>query len=134
MKPKLLITFPFEPVSALRMTQGQLKLLKVRDAQLPKPKIDLKNRIKRCLDNKTNLKLFANSAKFKMPDSDFEMIFWLETKEKERWSHPHTLKPDIDNLTKQVFDALCKDDSHIWNMTVSKLWCPPGKGRIEIWK
>ncbi len=34
----------------------------------------------------------------------------------------HTVKPDWDNLAKALQDALCKDDSHIYRVTVTKVW------------
>lgn len=41
---------------------------------------------------------------------------------------PHTLKPDIDNLTKALFDALYDDDAHIWHIAgLKKIWGYEGK-------
>ena len=34
----------------------------------------------------------------------------------------HTVKPDWDNLAKALQDALCKEDSHIYRVTVTKVW------------
>ena len=34
----------------------------------------------------------------------------------------HQQKPDIDNLTKSLLDALFDDDSHIWDVRASKIW------------
>jgi Holliday junction resolvase RusA-like endonuclease len=45
---------------------------------------------------------------------------------------PHTVKPDIDNLTKGLLDAVLKEDSHIWSVRTEKRWSlTPG---IEIVK
>ena len=49
----------------------------------------------------------------------------------------HSQKPDIDNLTKAVFDALneiCfQDDSQIWELRVYKRWTEgPGKTIVTI--
>lgn len=35
---------------------------------------------------------------------------------------PHRVKPDIDNLTKAVFDTLCENDSHIYKSVTEKIW------------
>ena len=74
------------------------------------------------------------------PDSGGRFEFWIEDNRLEksrakdpRSGKPHTQKPDIDNLLKSLFDALNKDDSHIWNLAgVEKRWTDPGKGRIII--
>lgn len=63
-----------------------------------------------------------------------EMIFYLpmpaswSKKKRQKMSHaPHQQKPDLDNLVKAVFDALCADDSHIWRLRgVSKRWAHEG--------
>lgn len=38
----------------------------------------------------------------------------------------HQQKPDIDNLTKALFDALFDDDSHIYQCSVEKYWGSSG--------
>lgn len=45
-------------------------------------------------------------------------------------NQPHRAKPDIDNLEKAFLDALCEDDSYIWDLRKTKLWSE--KGRIEV--
>ena len=40
---------------------------------------------------------------------------------------PHQIKPDIDNLTKAVLDALLKDDSFVWKINAEKRWGHKGK-------
>lgn len=52
-------------------------------------------------------------------------------KKKKLWNgKAHQSKPDIDNLLKALFDAVFKDDSHIWDFRVTKVW--GYKGEIEI--
>ena len=43
---------------------------------------------------------------------------------------PHQQRPDIDNLVKAVLDALCEDDSFVWNIEACKLWSD--KAGIDI--
>ncbi|MFS9771223.1 RusA family crossover junction endodeoxyribonuclease [Enterobacter chuandaensis] len=43
---------------------------------------------------------------------------------------PHKRKPDIDNLTKSLRDALFDDDSHVWDVRASKMW--EEQGAINI--
>lgn len=35
---------------------------------------------------------------------------------------PHQSRPDIDNLEKAFLDALCTDDSYVWDVHATKLW------------
>lgn len=130
---KLAIIFPFAPVPALRMTQGQVRLLKAHDHKLTKAQQNVKYRVKRCIDNKTQLAWYAKGHKFTMPENGSKIVFWIETKVKSRWGTGHKQVPDVDNLAKQVMDALCSSDSHIYDVAISKFWCEPGKGRVEIW-
>ena len=44
---------------------------------------------------------------------------------------PHQQKPDVDNLTKSLLDALFEDDAHIWDVRVSKSWGETGRIIIE---
>lgn len=47
---------------------------------------------------------------------------WSRKKRIEMNGEPHKQKPDIDNLTKALFDAVFTDDSHIWNVHAEKVW------------
>lgn len=51
-----------------------------------------------------------------MPDS------WPAKKKAAYSGKPHVQTPDLDNLAKAVFDALLKQDSHIWSFQAEKLW------------
>lgn len=67
----------------------------------------------------------------------FEVVFHLpmskswSAKERARLNgKPHQNKPDIDNLLKALMDALCKEDQHVYDVHVKKLWAETGY--IEI--
>lgn len=47
---------------------------------------------------------------------------WSKSKRQEMDGQPHQQKPDIDNLVKAFLDALCEDDSYVWNVDASKYW------------
>lgn len=47
---------------------------------------------------------------------------WSKKKRAEMDGQPHQQKPDIDNLTKALLDALFEDDAHIWDVRTSKRW------------
>lgn len=56
---------------------------------------------------------------------------WSDKKKTEMIGKPHQQKPDIDNYLKALFDAIYKNDSHIWYIgSVKKIWSD--SGRIEI--
>jgi len=51
---------------------------------------------------------------------------------------PKTTKPDIDNLTKAILDALngiaWKDDAQVTQINVHKIWSAKDQIEIEIWE
>lgn len=59
-----------------------------------------------------------------MPDS------WSNKKKEKMNGMPHETKPDTDNITKGVKDALKKDDSDVWWEKAEKRWA--FKGSIII--
>ncbi|MGC3945382.1 MAG: RusA family crossover junction endodeoxyribonuclease [Chryseolinea sp.] len=129
----LAITIPIEPVPSMRPTARAMKLLFVNDLKLTPTQLQLKRRIRRFQDYKQAVAIYARSKRFHLPQCDWHMIFYIETKDKERWGKPHLMKPDRDNLEKCVQDALVKSDSGIWDGRTTKYWCEPKKGRTEIW-
>jgi len=56
---------------------------------------------------------------------------WSEKKKTSMLAMPHQQKPDWDNLAKALCDAVHADDSHLWQMTVTKLWGVSGMIIIE---
>lgn len=55
---------------------------------------------------------------------------WPKWKREAMTGKPHMQKPDIDNLTKAVLDALLEDDACVWRTDASKVWGDAGS--IEI--
>ena len=51
---------------------------------------------------------------------------WSKKKCARMAGKPHQQKPDIDNLTKALLDALFDDDAHIWDVRASKVWGETG--------
>ena len=51
---------------------------------------------------------------------------------------PKTTKPDIDNLTKAILDALngivWKDDAQVTQINVQKIWSSKDQIEVEIWE
>jgi Holliday junction resolvase RusA-like endonuclease len=53
---------------------------------------------------------------------------WSKKKKAEMNNQPHKDRPDIDNLTKSIFDALLEEDSEVWRVTgLRKYWGYEGK-------
>jgi Holliday junction resolvase RusA-like endonuclease len=69
-----------------------------------------------------------------LPEKGYHVIFvlkmpksWSEAKKnKIRHTGCHKI-PDKDNLEKALLDSLFKNDSHIWDGRVSKVWGDSGK-------
>lgn len=67
-----------------------------------------------------------------IPEDGCHVVFHLPLPKRPKFNvgDPHKQKPDVDNLLKALLDSLYKNDSHIWNIQVSKVWSKSGK--IEI--
>ncbi|EKP8507631.1 RusA family crossover junction endodeoxyribonuclease [Escherichia coli] len=64
-----------------------------------------------------------------LPESGAHVVFvlpmpasWSQKKRASMSGAAHQQKPDIDNLTKSLLDALFDDDAHIWDIRSSKIW------------
>jgi hypothetical protein len=65
-----------------------------------------------------------------LPEPPYTVVFYLpfppgysEKKRAALRGQPHTLKPDLDNLLKALWDALDKQDQQQWSISVEKRWC-----------
>lgn len=57
---------------------------------------------------------------------------WSQKKKKEYFGKPHQAKPDIDNYLKAFLDALCIDDSYVYDVRAMKFWAILGSIEIVI--
>lgn len=113
------ITIPITPVPKPRMTQSDK--WKKRPAVL------------RYRDYKDHLNLLVKGSL----EATFDVVFyvpmptsWSETKKRDMEGKPHQQKPDIDNYLKAFMDALCEDDSYVYDVRARKYWAR--EGRIEL--
>ena len=81
--------------------------------------------------------LRARLGGWNVPASSWHLRFympmpksWSKKKKAAMNEQPHQQKPDKDNLEKAFLDALCEDDSYVWDVRVSKYWSD--RPRIEI--
>lgn len=74
---------------------------------------------------------------------EIDIQCWFPRPKSKQWkrktntAYRHTTKPDIDNVTKAVLDALNKlawhDDAQVCGITVRKFVCGECSPRVEIW-
>ena len=86
-------------------------------------------------------RMFCDEARLhgiQVPESGAHITFvlpmpqsWSMKKRAAMDGQPHQQKPDLDNLTKSLLDALFEDDSHIWDARTSKIWGETGMIIIE---
>jgi len=57
---------------------------------------------------------------------------WSKKKKSEMLMKPHDQKPDVDNLSKALNDAVLDDDSKIWSQWCEKYWSIDGCIKIEV--
>lgn len=82
-------------------------------------------------------KKHARLLKIVIPESGAHITFhmpmpksWSKVKKTMNEGKAHQSRIDVDNLLKALLDAVFKDDAHIWDVRVTKLWAY--KGAIEI--
>lgn len=52
---------------------------------------------------------------------------WSEKKKVLYDGKPHQVKPDADNYLKAFMDALCEDDSYVYDVHAIKEWARKGE-------
>lgn len=113
-------TFTIIPVSKPRMTRSD------------------RWRGRKCVVNyftfKDELIVQAQLMGFELPAKGAKIVFeipmsdsWSVAKKAAHLGKPHQNKPDVDNLCKAFFDALCPSDQHIWQITLEKRWAKEGR-------
>lgn len=56
---------------------------------------------------------------------------WSQKKRTLMVGTPHQARPDVDNFLKAFMDALCSDDSYIYDVHALKFWAETGAIEIE---
>lgn len=56
---------------------------------------------------------------------------WSDKRKQEMFGKPNQQRPDIDNYIKALLDALCEDDSYIYDIRAIKKWSILGS--IELY-
>ena len=104
-----------------------------------KPRMTQSDRWKKrpCVMKYWAFKDLVRLAGIKLQDGGSHIIFyipmpksWSEKKKAQMDGKPHTLKIDVDNLLKALFDAISREDKIYWDIRITKRWSYDGK--IEI--
>ena len=136
--PKITI-FDITPQTHVRATQGDRVFFRIpRDKLLPSGLKRLK-RLEKYNNYKISILALAKQKKFVLPEQGCHIIFyipvsksWKNYKKKAMHMQLHQLKPDIDNLTKGLFDGLMLEDKHIADIRITKKWVNKEQGWIEF--
>ena len=114
-----MVNIPITPVPKPRMTQ--------RDRWAKRPAVvryyDFKDELRRQIKGDLEPRI---SVVFRVPMPPS----WSRKKRADMDGKPHQQKPDIDNYLKALMDALCEDDSYIYDIRAQKYWAVDGA--IEI--
>lgn len=106
---------------------------------VPKPRMTNSDRWKKrpCV---LRYRAFADECKYKIINlaPRFHVTFIIpfpkswSNKEKIKWDgKQHLHRGDIDNYLKALLDAICDEDSYIWDIRVTKIWGYKGAIKIE---
>ena len=127
--------FDIIPMGAVRMTQSDK--WKTNPNHIDPKKRQRKN-VKAYFEFKNLLVAQANLMKFELGECLEAVYFlpmpnsWSEKKKEKNNGLPCKVKPDTDNITKAIKDALLKNDSAVWWEKAEKRWAY--KGSILIYK
>lgn len=81
---------------------------------------ELRSQVRGTLEPKLKVTFFVP-----MPQS------WSKKKKGEMLGKPHQVRPDVDNFLKALLDALCEEDSYVYDVHAIKLWAETGAIEIE---
>lgn len=79
-----------------------------------------------CRLKKVKINDFGDTITFHIPMPES----WSKKKKQKFNGQGHQSRPDIDNLTKALLDAVFTEDSSVWSISTYKLWAY--SGAIEI--
>lgn len=134
------LSFPFyffdvNPCAAPRMTRSDKWKV---DPNHSNPDKRQREPVRKYFSFRDAIRLQANLMGFTMKP-ELEALFlvpmpesWTKKKKEEMNYTPCQSKPDLDNLTKAVKDALCKEDNFVYKESTEKRWSY--NGAVIIYK
>jgi Holliday junction resolvase RusA-like endonuclease len=121
--------FDIIPMGAVRMTKSDTWKT---NPNHPDPAKRQRKVVQEYFNFKNSLLWQAKSLQFELK-THLDVLFlipmpntWSKKKKEQMNGLPHKQKPDTDNLTKSVKDALKKDDSDVWWEKAEKRWAYKG--------
>ena len=137
MQKKLI--FDITPQTFVRATTGDRIFFRIPRNKLRPAGLKRLLRLERYNQYKVDVNAIAKAKKFEMPEQGAHITYyipvpksWKKYKKEEMHMKLHQSTPDIDNLTKALFDSLMAEDKHIADIHVTKRWVNQEKGWIEI--
>ena len=137
-KPKT-YRFDITPQTSVRATQGDRILFKIGKAKLRPQGLKRLLRLERYNNYKEDVSAIAKQKRFDFPYQGAHIKFyipcpksWSKKKKLQYHGSLHTSRPDVDNLTKAIFDSLFSEDKNIADVRISKFWVDFETGWIDI--
>lgn len=106
---------------------------------VPKPRMTKSDKWKKrdCVQRYWAFKDECALRKIQLPECGAHVVFhipmpksWSKKKRTRMIGQPHQQRPDIDNYTKAIMDAVYGEDSGVWDIRATKVWAD--FGGIEI--
>lgn len=133
------VVFNITPQTFVRATVNDRIFFKIPRNKLRPAGLKRLMRLEKYNQYKIDVCAIAKKKKFELPEQGTHVTFYLPvpkswTKTKKAFMHMklHQTKPDVDNLTKALFDGLMSEDKHIADIHITKRWVNQEAGWIEI--
>lgn len=133
------VVFDITPQTFVRATVGDRIFFKIPRAKLRPAGLKRLMRLERYNKYKIDLCTLAKMQHFEMPEQGAHVTFympvmksWSKAKKANMHMSLHQSTPDVDNLTKALFDSLMAEDKHIADIRITKKWVNQEHGWVEI--
>ena len=115
-----MVSIPVIPVPKPRMTRSDVWKRRPATTRYWQFKDDIREHVSGTLEPR-----FSVIFRIPMPKS------WSKKQRALMNGKPHQQKPDADNYLKAFMDALCDDDSYVYDARVQKYWAESGSIELE---
>lgn len=139
MQVKLLLNIEPKALARARASNGRMYYTQAKQDEMNELSWAILEAINKCGVNKGLLNWWVEQSRTIEVEIEFGLRVPASLSKKKRMdliNTPHTKKPDLDNLIKNVFDrgngVLWKDDKYIHTMTVKKVWRERGYIKIVV--
>jgi Holliday junction resolvase RusA-like endonuclease len=134
-----IVRFKITPQTNVRATQGDRVFFRIKRDKLRPAGLKRLLRLERYNEYKLSIWALAKQHRFDFPNQGCWIRFyipcpksWSKKKKARFHGYSHLSKPDLDNLTKAVFDSLFPEDKNINHFQASKQWVNSNEGWIEF--